>query len=233
MNRFTRWTAICFIAATICRAEQAGKAESSYAPGDSLADTNSDSEFWREAPAIIARNDSRGFPVPGFKTEIRSRWTRDNLYFLFICPYQQLNLKPDPKPDAETNELWKWDVAEVFVGSDFKHIRRYKEFEMSPRGEWVDLDIDLDAPHHQDAWMWNSGFKVSARIDPIARTWYGFMRIPYAAIDSRAATAGNTLRINFFLSEGKKPDHKQITWQPTQKSTFHVPEAFGILTLVK
>ena len=56
-------------------------------------------------------------------------------------------------------------MAEVFIGSDFKNIRRYKEFEISPQGEWVDLDINLDAPRHEDGWVWNSGFQASARID--------------------------------------------------------------------
>ena len=119
--------------------------------------------------------------VPGHRTEIRSRWSSGNLYFLFICPYEQLNLKPDPKTDTETNELWKWDVAEVFIGSDFQHIRRYKEFEISPQGEWIDLDIDLNSPRHEDGWVWNSGFQAAARIDRANKTWYAFMRIPYAA----------------------------------------------------
>ena len=35
---------------------------------------------------------------------------------------------------------------------------------MSPQGEWVDLDIDLAKPHHEDGWTWNSGFVVAARI---------------------------------------------------------------------
>lgn len=76
---------------------------------------------------------------------------------------------------AGTNELWNWNVAEVFIGSDFKNIRRYKEFEISPQGEWVDLEINLDTPHHEDGWVWNSGFTVSARIDPAAKVRYGFM----------------------------------------------------------
>ena len=58
--------------------------------------------------------------MPGHRTEIRSRWTGRNLYFLFTCPYEQLNLKPEPKTETETNQLWKWDVAEVFIGSDTK-----------------------------------------------------------------------------------------------------------------
>ena len=104
--------------------------------------------FWRGAPAVFLENDARGNPVPGFRTEVRSRWTAANLYFLFICPFEQLYLKPNPRADIETNELWNWDVAEVFIGSDFKNIRRYKEFEVSPQAEWVDLDLNLDAPRH-------------------------------------------------------------------------------------
>ena len=67
----------------------------------------------------------------------------------------QREVPPDTNPDSafwrgdiETNELWNWDVAEVFIGSDFKNIRRYREFEVSPQAEWVDLDLNLDAPRH-------------------------------------------------------------------------------------
>jgi hypothetical protein len=206
--------------------------ESKQAQRDASADTNPNSDFWRGAAPVLAERDRSGNLVPGHRTEIRSRWTGRNLYFLFICPYEELNLKPGPKSETETNELWKWDVAEVFIGSDFKNIRRYKEFEVSPQGEWIDLDIDLDAPRHEDGWVWNSGFQSSARIDQAAKTWYAFMRIPYAALDTRAAAAGNTLRVNFFRSQGANPNHKSILWQPTQRPTFHVPEVFGTLRLV-
>jgi Carbohydrate family 9 binding domain-like len=206
--------------------------ESKHAERDASADTDPNSGFWRGVAPIFAERDGSALLVPGHRTEIRSRWTDRNLYFLFICPYEQLNLKPEPKTETETNELWKWDVAEVFIGSDFKNIRRYKEFEISPQGEWIDLDIDLDAPRHEDGWVWNSGFQASARIDQATKIWYGFMRIPYAAVDARSAAAGNTLRVNFFRSQGARPNHKAIVWQPTHRPTFHVPEVFGTLRLV-
>lgn len=209
-----------------------GQAESRHAARDVEADTNPDSAFWRDAPAVFLVNDGRGNPVPGYKSEVRSRWTSRNLYFLFVCPYEELNLKPGPATATETNLLWNWDVAETFIGSDFQNIRRYKEFEISPQGEWVDLDIDLDSPHHEDGWTWNSGFKVSARIDRDHKVWYGFMQIPYSAVDPRPAAAGNTLRINFFRSQGPRANRKQLTWQPTGQRSFHVPEAFGTLKLV-
>jgi hypothetical protein len=80
--------------------------------------------------------------------------------------------------------------------------------------------------------VWNSGFKVAARIDQAAKVWYGFMRIPYSSVDARPAADGNTLRVNFFRSQGARPNHKSLTWQPTGPGTFHTPEAFGTLKLV-
>ena len=118
-------------------------------------------------------------------------------------------------------------MAEVFIGADFTDIRRYKEFEISPQGEWIDLDIDLSKPHHEDGWKWNSGFQVSARIDEAAHVWYGAMRIPYSAIDNRQAAQGNMLRINLFRSQGPASARHQIAWRSPMSDSFHVPERFG------
>jgi len=178
-------------------------------------------------------SNTHGKLDPSYRTEIRIRWTSQNLYLLFICPYEELNLKPNPQTAAETNELWNWDVAEAFIGSDFQDIRHYKEFEISPQGEWVDLDVDLHKPHHEDGWTWNSGMQVAARIDRSAHVWYGAMRIPYSAIDSRPAAAGNVLRINLFRSQGPASARHEIAWQVPMSNTFHVPERFGLLELVK
>lgn len=202
------------------------------AADDVQLETTPTSGFWRGASPIYMDLDTHGNRVSNYRTEVRARWTKKNLYFLFICPYEELHLKPDPTTTTETNQLWKWDVAEIFVGSDFQNIKRYKEFEISPQGEWIDLDIDLDSPHHENGWAWNSGFEVSARIDRKARIWYGAMKIPYSAIDSRPAAAGNVLRINLFRSQGPESHRKQITWHAPMSDSFHVPERFGLLKLV-
>lgn len=224
---------IVWLVAIAAAASLTGQAESKRSARDTVADTDPGSGFWRGVPGIFVENDGRGNPVPGYKSEIRSRWTDRNLYFLFVCPYEQLNLKPNPTTSAETNELWNWDVAEVFIGSDFQNIRRYREFEISPQGEWIDLDINLDAPRHEDGWVWNSGFQVAARIDAATKTWYGFMQIPYASVDSRSPAEGNVLRVNFFRSQGARPNRKALAWRPTGQNTFHVPEAFGTLKLIR
>ncbi|HEY7353797.1 MAG TPA: carbohydrate-binding family 9-like protein [Terriglobales bacterium] len=202
------------------------------AKADIPLNANPKSPFWRGSQPVFMDSDPQGHSVPKYRTEVLTRWTKQNLYLLFICPYEELNLRPDPKTTTETNQLWNWDVAEAFIGSDFDDIQRYKEFEISPQGEWIDLDIDLHKPHHEVGWIWNSGFQVSARIDRAARIWYGAMKIPYSAIDTRPAAAGNTLRVNLFRSQGPGPDRHEITWQPTMSNTFHVPERFGLLRLV-
>ncbi|HVN20123.1 MAG TPA: carbohydrate-binding family 9-like protein, partial [Dongiaceae bacterium] len=194
---------------------------------------NPSSAFWQAAVPVYMDKDAHSNPDPKYRTEIRVRWTSQNLYLLYVCPYEELNLKPNPQTSAETNELWNWDVAEAFIGSDFRDIRRYKEFEISPQGEWLDLDIDLHKPHHEDGWTWNSGMEVSARIDRAAHVWYGAMRIPYSAIDSRPAAAGNVLRINLFRSQGPDSARHEIAWQAPMSNTFHVPERFGLLELAR
>src|ERR1700693_4701815 len=201
MNNWVRVTSIWTLTASSLLAST-GTMASVRTEADVALDTNPTSSFWQDARPVVADRDNFGKPVPGFATEVRSRWTNGNLYFLFICPYQQLYLKPQPVTTSETNELWNWDVAEVFIGSDFKNIRRYREFEISPQGEWVDLDIDLSNPRPEGGWTWNSGFQVSARIDQSSKIWYAAMRIPWAAIDSRPPEAEAEFRINLYLSEG-------------------------------
>lgn len=190
-----------------------------------------ESKAWKGVHGVFADKDPMGKVVAKHRTEIRSRWTDGNLYFLFICPYEKLNLKPNPVTDAETNHLWDWDVAEVFIGSDFQHISRYKEFEVSPQGEWVDLDIDRDFIQKNNGIQWNSGFTSKARIDAGKKIWYAEMKIPFSAIDKRRPAEGIEYRINLYRCQDSEPGRKYINWQPTGQKTFHVPEKFGRMKL--
>ena len=186
---------------------------------------------WKNVPGVFAENGPQREPVPGHRTAIRSLWTEKNIYFLFTCPYETLYLKPNPSATVETNKLWEWDVAEVFIGSDFTNIRQYKEFQVSPQNEWVDLDIDRDKPKPEGGWLWNSCFRVKARIDHARKIWYGEMQIPLDKIDARPPNAGNEFRINLYRIQGPPPKRKLIAWQPTGQPNYHVPEAFGRLRL--
>jgi hypothetical protein len=222
---------VLVIGAVPAVAADAGTFISVWASKDVALKTNPKSSFWQRSDPIYIVNNNWGKPVPGYRTEVFSRWTKDNLYLLYVCPYEKLHLKPNPSTTTETNQLWNWDVAEIFIGSDFQNIRRYKEFEISPQGEWVDLDINLNSPHHENGWKWNSGIQVKARIDREHKVWYGAMKIPMAAIDPQPAHAGTIFRVNLFRMQGPLDDQKLLAWQPTMKATFHVPEHFGRMVL--
>jgi len=224
---------VFFAAASVLLAEGPGVILSRHINSDFTLTADPNNKAWKGARPVFAERNNLGEIVPGHRTEIRSRWSGRNLYFLFICPYEELNLKPDPSVTTETNKLWDWDVAEVFVGSDFQHIRQYKEFELSPQGEWVDLDIDRDFPKPEGGWKWDSGFEVKAHLDRANKIWYGAMRIPLDRIDKRRPAPGLEMRINFYRLQGPKENRKQIAWQPTHERSHHVPEAFGILRLVE
>jgi hypothetical protein len=186
---------------------------------------------WKSVQGVVAENDRFGKVVPHHRTEIRSRWTDKNIYFLFVAPYDELYVKPDPTTTAETNKLWDWDVAEAFIGTDFKDIKKYKEFQVSPQSEWVDLAIDRgQTPPSHDV-SWNSGYEVTARVDRDKHVWYGEMRIPLDSIDVKAPKNGVETRINLYRCQGPPSDRKYINWQTVNNETFHTPEAFGRLRL--
>jgi len=224
---------IAAVLPTLSRAafDGAGVITSRRAKSDFQLTADPNAEHWKNVPGVFTDKGRRGETVPGHRTEIRSRWTDKNLYFLFVCPYEELNLKPNPSTTAETNKLWEWDVAEVFIGTDFKDIKHYTEFQVSPQGEWVDLDINRnpDPPVHNVAW--NSGYEVKARLDREKKVWYGEMRIPMAKIDARKPRAGAEMRINFYRIQGAAPNRRFINWQPVNSDNYHTPEAFGRLKL--
>lgn len=221
------------LAALTLNADGPGRLESKYTGSDFELTADPNTVQWKGVKPVYAYNDRYGKPVPGHRTELRSRWTKDFLYILYVCPYEKLYLKPNPTTTEETNKLWDWDVAEAFIGSDFQNINRYKEFQVSPQGEWVDLDIDRVTPVSQ-AWKWNSGFQVKARIDEKKKIWYGEMKIPMKSIDSRPAAPGIEMRCNLYRIQGPfEPQRKHVAWNPVNAESYHTPEAFGRLVLVR
>ena len=207
-----------------------GDFRSLYATSECPLDTNPRTTFWKEAPVISADRDSFGHPV-AIATTIRSRWTDNNLFVLFECVFETLYLKPAPRRYGKTWGLWNWDVVELFIGDDWEHIEHYKEFELSPQGEWLDLAIDRTPPDLERNREWTSGFETAAQIDSSQGIWYGAMRVPFAAITETAVAEGKTFRANLYRMEGPPGRRKFVAWRETNSDNFHVPSAFGNLVL--
>jgi hypothetical protein len=122
--------------------------------------------------------------------------------------------------------------VEMFLGDDWTNIRHYREFEIAPTGDWIDLAIDLDKKSYDK--NWRSGWKTMAAVDETSHTWYAAARIPLKAITSQQVKDGTRWRANLYRIEGDGPDSKRhfLCWQPTcapGRDPNHVPENFGTL----
>jgi len=200
-------------------------------PNGGCGDLEANSPFWSVAPSVFLTHNAQAGPEPAHITDIRLRWDTEYLSLLFICPYAELHLRPAPTNLLRpTPALWEYDVAEIFIGDQSTYLQQYSEFEISPRGEWLDLAITPTPGGILPGRTLHSGVLNDARIDEENTTWYGLMRIPFAAISSRAPRPGDTFRVNFFRSQGKVP--VELAWLPTFDRSFHKPSHFGYLTLV-
>ena len=198
---------------------------------------NTQSSLWVTASAqSMSKDCSRKIDYPNIKTEIRAFWTDRDLYVLFKCPYTVLNLFLPADNSKKRVGLWDRDVVEMFLGDDWTNIRHYREFEIAPTGDWIDLAIDLD--HQNYNHDWTSGWQTAARIDEQGKVWNAAARIPLNAISANRVEAGTKWRMNLYRIDGLGADPQRhfLCWQPTcvqNRDPNHVPEHFGTLVFAK
>ena len=94
------------------------------------------------------------------RTEVRSLWSANYLYFLFIAPFDDITLNRDIVPDehGDCAYIWDYDVVEIFIGDRFDDIRRYTEYVVSPICQKIDITYGLindDGERHSD-FSWSS-----------------------------------------------------------------------------
>ncbi len=188
---------------------------------------------WKNAAsAWIVADCTRKIDYPDLKTEVRAFWTSENLYILFVCPYRTLNIFLPAQNDRARPGLWDRDVVEMFLGDDWQDIGKYREFEIAPTGDWIDLAIDLSRKNYDR--NWRSGWKTMARIDEKGKKWYAAAQIPLSAVTANRVEPGVRWRMNLYRIEGDGPDPQRhfMCWQPTcapGRDPNHVPEHFGTL----
>jgi hypothetical protein len=93
------------IAAQILMAADPAVMESTKARENVAPSTDPTIPFWRGARAVYTDKAPYGQSQPRYRTEALSRWSEKNLYFLFVCPYEVLNLKSSPGSSTETFQL--------------------------------------------------------------------------------------------------------------------------------
>jgi alpha-galactosidase len=186
-------------------------------------------EDWLCASPIIFDRDWRGENQdPSRETQVRLLWSPDLLFVQFQARYRTITIFADAEPDGRRDQLWDRDVAEVFLQPDATQPRRYKEFEVSPNGFWIDLEIDLDTPERKRDLR--SGLRCKATVVKKAQFWTVELVIPMKSL-VRHFDRGKAWRVNFYRVEGSQEPRFYSAWRPTgtPKPDFHVPEAFAKL----
>lgn len=182
-------------------------------------------DSWETAPGIRFNTDWQGKNADAEReTEVRMLWAPDWLYLRFRARYRGITVFSDAEPEGRRDQLWDRDVAEVFLQPN-PELRRYKEFEVSPNGMWIDLDI---APGtKQDL---KSELRRRVVLNEADKTWVAELALPMKCLVEKFDAAA-IWRVNFYRVEGKKEPRFYSAWQPTGTpvANFHVPEAFGRL----
>jgi hypothetical protein len=177
---------------------------------------------WNQASPVTFCHDWRGENAdPQRETEARMLWSGTHLFIRFLCRYREIYAKEGS--NRRRDELWTEDVAEIFIQRGTDETQRYREFEISPKGDWLDLEI-------------NARQRSFLLCDLIARTtcdtekWIAELAIPMNAL-TPLFDPSEIWRLNLFRIEGREPKRFYSAWHPTHtpQPDFHVPEQFGEL----
>jgi alpha-galactosidase len=207
-----------------------GEVVAVYIVHDLKLDAQHPAPEWQRAHAISFCEDWQGKnPDPRRVTTVRVLWSDNILYLRYECQYRELFVFEDSDANGRRDHLWDRDVAEAFLQPHPSGERYYREFEVSPNGMWIDLDIfptglaDL-----------KSGLQHSVFLSQESHTWAAELAIPFTALTPHFDPAA-IWHANFYRIEGTKEPRAYLAWQPTNtpEPNFHVPSAFGTLRFEK
>ena len=157
--------------------------------GEPALSLDPQSKMWRNASSqTIDKDCHKQVTYDALRTEVRAFWTDQYVYFLFRCPYTELNIFLPANNSAPRNKLWERDVVELFIGADWRNIKQYREFEVAPTNDWIDLAIDLN--HKSYDQTWRSHWQTLAKIDESKKIWWAAARIPLTSITQEAVEPG-------------------------------------------
>ena len=181
---------------------------------------------WNKSESISFCADWQGLnPDPQRTTEATMLWSPDHLFIRFRCHYRELYTYE--RGNSLRDELWLRDVAELFIRPEDDSPKHYKEFEISPNGNWLDLDIN-----NGKKTFLSCNLKSLVTMNSPNMIWTAEIGIPFSCLDA-SFDPRKIWRLNLFRIEGPEPNRFYSSWRPTgaPKPNFHVPEVFGELHL--
>jgi len=174
-------------------------------------------------------------PPQSIATRFGIEWNDNGLLIYFRGMFEHLRLISDSENkglNSKTYKLWEQsDVFEVFIGVNAKQTKLYKEFQVSPDGRWIDIDVNKQlgiSNHH-----WYSGLQCKSFIDEEMKIWSSVIELPWSCFGLNKKI-DDIWYANFYRASGAYHGEELLAWSPTGygEKCFHRPEHFGKIEFI-
>jgi hypothetical protein len=192
---------------------------------------------WEELPSLPSFVLADGSAPAQQQTHVRIAFDSDNFYVRFDCDDTDIWAEAT----ARDSHIYDEEVVELFIAPGEAHPTHYYEFEVSPIGTLLDLDVhspDLERRTLRANFAWNCpGLQWSAERNDAANHWRAYLVVPWRSIGGSVGAGGvvpQDWRANFYRIErphGQPPEFS--CWSPTMSdpADYHRPAYFGYLRL--
>ncbi|MDP1677992.1 MAG: carbohydrate-binding family 9-like protein [Bacteroidota bacterium] len=175
-------------------------------------------------------------PPQSLTTRVGVEWNDKGILIFFRGRFEHLRMISEGKKtgiNSKTYKLWEQsDVFEVFIGVNVKQTKLYKEFQVSPDAQWIDIDVNKQlkiSNHH-----WYSGFQCRSFIDDDMKIWTSVFELPWNCFGLNKKI-GDVWHANFYRASGSFHGEELLAWSPTGygEKCFHRPEYFGKIEFIQ
>lgn len=151
----------------------------------------------------------------------------DPEHLWFIASHRQpAKLHPQARPNKFQAELWKYDVAELFLADPVSG--RYFEFNLSPNGAWWSCEFTAPRVRAEEIDIPFLETRTFAELAPDG-SWVAAMALPLDLLQARLDFGANTRANVTFILE--TPDQKFLTANKLSdgEPDYHLPLSFPAL----
>ena len=195
---------------------------------DLLLDGNVDKLQWESAKELLLVDNTTG-GKPRQATTVKLLWNDKNLYVCFRCIDTYINATMTDYND----KLYEEEVVEVFI-DDNRDLKTYMEFEVNPLNALLHYSIHNDLKGSKIGYARvDKNVKSAVLCDEAKGIWSVELEIPFSEFitaENIPPKTGDKWLINLYrIDRPKNKKEEYMSWSPTGKDNFHLPEKFGEL----
>jgi hypothetical protein len=168
---------------------------------------------------------------------VRIAYDTENFYVRYDCDDTDIW----GEATARDSAIYDEEVVELFISPGEEHPTFYYEFEVSPIGTMLDLNVyspDLERRTMRTDFAWDCpGLQWSAHRNDAANQWRAYLVVPWQSIGAPSGTdeaLPQKWRANFYRIERPRGQAPEFScWAPTmsEPADYHRPAYFGHLRL--